>query len=79
MLNKSEEQQRLLCHNRHPIFLAPIAILWAVPSMSYDRLLIATMLPLYLTLTSNVDLLDTSYVADQYNMKKMQLLKKGCN
>ena len=77
MSYKSEEQQQLLSHNRHPIFLAPTVILWAVPIMSYDRLLVAVMLPLYLALTSNVDTLDRSYVSDQFTMKKLQLLKNG--
>ena len=46
MCYKSGEQQ-LLKHNRHPIFLGPLIILWTVPVMTYDRLLLAVMLPLY--------------------------------
>jgi hypothetical protein len=76
MTYKSEEQQHLLGHNRHPIFLAPTIILWAVPMMTYDRLLVAVMLPLYMALTSNVDTLDRSYVSDQFTTKKLQLLHK---
>lgn len=77
MTYKSEEQQQLLSHNRHPIFLAPVVILWAVPFMSYDRLLVAVMLPLYMGLASSVDTLDRSYVSDQYIMKKYHLLQNG--
>lgn len=77
MTYKSEGQQQLLSHNRHPIFLAPTVILWAVPVMTYDRLLVAMMLPLYMALTSNVDTLDRSYVSDQFTMKKLQLLQNG--
>lgn len=77
MTYKSERQQKLLSHNRHPIFLAPTVILWAVPVMTYDRLLVAVMLPLYMALTSNVDTLDRSYVSDQFTMKKLQLLQNG--
>ena len=77
MMYKSEEQQQLLSHNRHPIFLAPTIILWAVPVMTYDRLLVAVMLPLYMALSSNVDTLDRSYVSEQFNMKKLQLLQNG--
>lgn len=72
---KSEEQQQLLSHNRHPLFLGPTLILWAVPVMTYDRLLVAVMLPLYMGLTSNVDRLDVAYVSEQFNMKKSQLLE----
>lgn len=77
MIYKSEEQQQLLSHNRHPIFIAPAIILWAVPVMSYDRLLVAVMLPLYMAATSNVDTLDRGYVTEQFNMKKLQLLQNG--
>ena len=77
MTYKSEEQQQLLSHNRHPLFLAPTLILWAVPVMTYDRLLVAVMLPLYLGLTSNVDNLDVAYVSDQFNVKRAQLLESG--
>ena len=75
LLYKSEEQQLLLCHNRHPILLAPALILWAVPVMTYDRLLLALMLPLYMGLGSNVDSMDVAYVSQQLKMKKLQLLK----
>ena len=74
---KSEEQQHLLLHLRHPIFLAPVAILWAVPVMTYDRLLVAAMVPLYLGWGSLVDHLDVQYVKEQFHMKKAQLLTNG--
>ena len=74
---KSAEQQQLLEHMRHPIFLAPTLILWAVPIMTYDRFLIAVMLPLYLAWGSSIDQLDTSYVKQQFNVKKSQLLANG--
>lgn len=77
MLYKSEEQQQLLSHNRHPILLAPSLILWAVPVMTYDRLLVAVMLPLYLGLGTIIDGMDVSYVSEQFSMKKKQLLANG--
>ena len=77
MTYKSEEQKLLFGHNRHPIFLAPMLILWAVPVMSYGRLLICVMMPLYMILTSNIDTLDRAYVLDQYSAKMDQLLKKN--
>ena len=45
--------------------------------MTYDRLLIAVMLPLYMGLASNVDSMDVAYVSEQFNMKKKQLLQNG--
>lgn len=74
---KSEEQQHLLMHLRHPIFVAPVVILWAVPVMTYDRLLVAVMVPLYLGWGSIVDHLDVQYVKEQFHMKKAQLLSNS--
>lgn len=74
MTYKSAEQQQLLIHLRHPIFLAPTLILWSVPVMTYDRLLVAVMLPLYLAWGSRIDYLDDQYVQEQFHMKKSQLL-----
>lgn len=79
MVYKSEEQQQLFSHNRHPIFLAPTLILWAVPVMTYDRVLLAVLLPLYLGLATVIDRLDVSYISQQFNMKKLQLLAGNGN
>ncbi len=75
LIYKSEEQQQLLRHSRHPIFLAPLLILWAVPIMSYDRFLMAAMLPLYLGWGSSVDSFDVAYVTNQFEVKRSQLLR----
>lgn len=77
MLYKSSEQQQLLSHNRHPILLAPSLILWAVPVMTYDRLLVAAMLPLYLGLGTIIDKADVTYVSRQFGMKRDKLLANG--
>ena len=74
---KSGEQQQLLEHMRHPIFLAPLIILWAIPVMTYDRLLVAVMLPLYLGWGSSINHLDASYIKQQFRMKRIQLLADG--
>ena len=74
---KSAEQQQLLRHNHHPIFLGPLVILWAVPVMTYDRLLLAIMLPLYIGCGSVLNDDDVIYVKGQFNVKKRQLLANG--
>ena len=74
MYYKSAEQQQLLMHMRHPIFLAPAVILWAVPLMTYDRFLVAVLLPLYLAWGSTIDSMDVEYIKEQFHMKKAQLL-----
>ncbi|XP_064399434.1 nurim-like [Halichondria panicea] len=73
-LYKSKEQQQLLSHSRHPIFLAPLIILWSVPVMTYDRFLVAMLLPLYVGWGSSIDSFDVSYVTEQFEVKKAQLL-----
>lgn len=77
MIYKSDQQGQLLGHNRHPIFLAPTIILWAVPTMTYDRLLLAVMLPLYLGLGTVIDRTDVAYMSKQFSMKKRELLARG--
>lgn len=74
MRYKSVEQQELLQHSRHPIFLGPLIILWAVPVMTYDRFLVAIMLPLYVGCGSIINDRDVAYVKDQFTMKRRQLL-----
>ena len=74
---KSGEQQQLLEHSRHPIFLGSLVILWAVPVITYDRLLVALMLPLYVGCGSIINDEDMSYVKDQFTMKRRQLLANG--
>ena len=60
---------------RHPIFTAPFILMWAVPVMSCDRLLLAVMLPLYLAWASGISALDMKYVRMQFINKWRQLLK----
>ncbi len=76
ILYKSSEQQLLLQHNRHPIFLAPVLILWAVPVMTYDRVLVAIMFALYMGLGAMVTRSDVQYILEQFAAKRSQLLSK---
>lgn len=71
---KSSQQQYLLHHMRHPILTAPFILMWAVPVMSYDRLLLAVMMPLYMAWASAISALDMMYVKRQFVNKWEQLL-----
>lgn len=73
MQRKAEEQRRLLEHMRHPVFFGPALILWAVPVMTYDRLLMAIMVPLYLGWGSHLDQLDAAYVREQFGKKRHEI------
>lgn len=77
MAYKSLEQRELLRHMRHPIFLAPMIIIWLVPTMTYDRLLIACLLPLYLAWGSRLSYLDVDYVQYQHHQKGLHLNVNG--
>lgn len=58
---------------RHPVFLAPLVILWVVPTMTYDRVLLAVMVPMYLLWGSQVNEEDTVYINMMYEQKKRRL------
>ena len=73
MAYKSLEQRELLRNMRHPIFFAPLVILLLVPTMTYDRFLIAVLTPLYLSWGSRLTYLDADYVVYQHHQKGMHL------
>ena len=59
---------------RHPILTAPLIIMWAVPVMTYDRLLLAVMLPLYMAWASALSIGDMQYVKRMFASKREELL-----
>ncbi|XP_069816705.1 nurim [Dendropsophus ebraccatus] len=67
--HKSPRAARLYAHLRHPIYLELLVILWAVPSLGPDRLLLAVTLTLYLTLVHRLDVQDYSYLRSQLEKK----------
>lgn len=71
---KSEDNTRLLHNMRHPVLIAPLIILWCVPAMSYNRLLIAVMIPAYLAWCNKVTVEDTLYVSDMIDKKRRDLI-----
>lgn len=73
---KSQEQRDLLGHFRHPTILPPLVLLWAVPTMTYDRLLLAVMVPLYIIWGSKLTPDDVFYVNEMHQEKKKTLLSK---
>ncbi|KAM4027789.1 nurim [Anomaloglossus baeobatrachus] len=67
--HKSPRVARLYAHLRHPIYLELLVILWAVPSLPPDRLLLSSALTLYLTLVHRLDVQDYSYLRSQLEKK----------
>lgn len=66
---KAIEQQRLFVNARHPLLIGPLIVLWLVPCMSADRLLVAILLPLYQIWGNRVTREDVKYVKTQYQRK----------
>ncbi|KAM7373391.1 hypothetical protein PAMP_008243 [Pampus punctatissimus] len=69
---KSPRAQRLLSHLRHPVCLELGVVLWLLPALSLDRLLLALTLSTYLALAHSLDKQDLAYLCVQLN-SKMQI------
>ncbi|XP_029976681.1 nurim [Salarias fasciatus] len=70
--HKSAGAQRLLAHLRHPVCLELAVVLWLLPALSLDRLLLAATLSAYLALAHSLDKQDLTYLCVQLS-SKMQL------
>lgn len=70
---KAIEQQHLFNNARHPVLIGPLIVLWLVPSMSADRMLLAILLPLYQIWGNRVTSVDVSYVKTQFLRKVTEL------
>lgn len=69
--HKSPRAQRLLSHLRHPVCLELGVVLWLLPALSLDRLLLAGTLSTYLALAHSLDKQDLAYLCAQLK-RKMQ-------
>lgn len=70
---KAVEQQRLFNNARHPLLVGPLIVLWLVPCMPADRMLVAILVPLYQIWGSRVTREDANYVKIQYHKKVTEL------
>ncbi|XP_037120309.1 nurim [Syngnathus acus] len=70
---KSSQAQRFLSHFRHPVCLELGVVLWLLPALSLDRLLLALTMSVYLALAHSLDKQDLAFLCDQLN-SKFQLL-----
>uniref|UniRef100_A0A6I8MYY0 Nurim n=1 Tax=Ornithorhynchus anatinus TaxID=9258 RepID=A0A6I8MYY0_ORNAN len=66
---KSPRALRLFAHLRHPVCVELLAVLWAVPRLGPDRLLLAVLLTLYLGLAHSLDQHDLHYLRAQLRRK----------
>ncbi|XP_041867203.1 nurim [Melanotaenia boesemani] len=72
LCQKSPHVQRLLSHLRHPVCLELGIILWLLPALSLDRLLLAGTMSTYLALAHSLDKQDLAFLCVQLK-SKMQL------
>ncbi|XP_008329434.2 nurim [Cynoglossus semilaevis] len=70
---KSAPAQRFLSHLRHPVCLELAVVLWFLPALSLDRLLLAGSLSTYLAVAHSLDKQDLAYLCVQIK-SKVQLL-----
>ncbi|XP_039521908.1 nurim isoform X1 [Pimephales promelas] len=69
LLLKSERAQRLYSHLRHPVCVELLTVLWLLPSLPLDRLVLALFLSLYLALAHSLDAQDCVYLRRQLKSK----------
>ncbi|XP_012532574.1 nurim homolog [Monomorium pharaonis] len=73
MDTKSRELRRYLKHMRHPSFTGFLAILWIYPIMSADRVLLSTILTMYMALLWTIDFEDYNYHVRYFRQKQIEL------
>ncbi|XP_031828342.1 nurim homolog [Nomia melanderi] len=73
MLMKSKELLRYYSHMRHPSFTGFLIILWIHPYMTIDRILLATILTIYMALMWTIDKEDYNYHASLVRRKQQEL------
>ena len=69
LAHKSPHAQRFLSHLRHPVCLELGVVLWLLPALSLDRLLLAGTLSTYLALAHSLDKQDLAYLCVQLKSK----------
>ncbi|XP_067112185.1 nurim [Osmerus mordax] len=66
---KSPRAQRLFAHLRHPVCVELGVVLWLLPALSLDRLILAGSLSTYLVLAHSLDAHDLAYLRHQLSSK----------
>ncbi|XP_018416144.1 PREDICTED: nurim [Nanorana parkeri] len=77
--HKSPRAARLYAHLRHPVFLELLVILWVVPSLPPDRLLLASALTLYVCCVHRLDVKDYTYLRSQLEKKFSLFTREEAN
>ncbi|XP_077404920.1 nurim [Vanacampus margaritifer] len=66
---KTSQVQRFLSHFRHPVCLELGVVLWLLPALSLDRLLLALTMSVYLALAHSLDKQDLAFLCDHFSSK----------
>lgn len=70
---KSRELCRYMRHMRHPSFTGFLVILWLYPIMSADRVLLSSILTIYMALLWTIDFEDYNYHVKYFRQKQIEL------
>lgn len=73
MQMKSKKLLRYYSHMRHPSFIGFLIILWIYPYMTLDRLLLASILTIYMALMWMIDKEDYNYHVNFVKRKQREL------
>lgn len=73
MVMKSKELLRYYSHMRHPSLTGFLIVLWIYPYMTLDRLLLASVLTIYMALMWTIDKDDYNYHATVVKRKQREL------
>ncbi|XP_072304194.1 nurim [Eucyclogobius newberryi] len=68
--------KRLLSHLRHPVCLELLLILWVLPALSLDRLVLAGALSSYLLLGHSLDKQDLAYLCARVKTRTLTRLEQ---
>ncbi|ENN78350.1 nurim homolog [Dendroctonus ponderosae] len=79
IMMKSYRLQKLTAHMRHPSFLGFLLVFWLSPVMTIDRVLLATILTLYMYMAWNTDVQDYNYQKYMYQKKYHELKRLKVN
>ncbi|XP_061676761.1 nurim [Syngnathoides biaculeatus] len=67
--HKSSQAQRFLSHFRHPVCLELVVVVWLLPALSLDRLVLALTMSVYLVLAHSLDKQDLAFLCEQLSGK----------
>ncbi|XP_057684061.1 nurim [Corythoichthys intestinalis] len=76
---KSSQTKRFFSHYRHPVCLEFGVVLWLLPALSLDRLIMALTMSVYLVLAQSLDKQDLAFLCEQLSGKVQLFIEATWN